>query len=159
MIDTYAPEAFSSMKKNLEFCWNFYKELSGKEKIRYIRNALISAKRAVMQEVRRTIYNLLPSHQLRNKVFSEERKRYLMEENYKMRKTMPVYQGKLTLFRGEERTLKAKHRVCIDSYLGWEKLASEIEMREIHGLHPDVLKDPYALSIARNLNLCLNKSQ
>lgn len=156
LIDTPAPEAFSSVIRNIEFCWNLYAGLPWKAKFRYIRNALISARRSGMQEIRRAIYNLLPSSELRQTFFSEERKRYLMEENYKMGKAR-FYPGKLTLFIGEERSLKQKHRVCVDSYLGWGKLAPEIEVFNIHGLHTDVLKDPYALSVARNLIHCLSK--
>lgn len=156
LIDTYAPRAFSSLWKNMVFSLKFFVKLSWKSKPRYLRNALIALRRVSMQETRRVLYNLLPTGKLRERLFSEERKRYLMVENYRAHKAR-FYPGNLTLFRSEERILKSKYRTCVDHVMGWGKLAPEIEVRDIPGLHEDVLKEPHAPSLAKTLFACLSE--
>jgi amino acid adenylation domain-containing protein len=146
MIDTYSPQAFSSLRRNLGFILEKYRKLSRKDRRHFLRNFLIGSRRAVVQAIRAGTYWLLSgkiSKQIRNRLYAGETRIKLIEIKY----TAKPYPGNLILLKSEEREKTYKYRVCRDDALGWAGLVQKAVVYPITGAHLETLREPHVQGI------------
>lgn len=146
ILDTRVEKSFTFRERKAAY-WRRVRRLRGRERLNYIAERVRRAGSNLMYRLGQVMDHPLP----RSVVNIKDTNRFA-SANY----TPTFYPGRVTLFR----TYRPPDLLGADDHsLGWDRLASEIEVHEVAGTHANMTEEPHVQVLAAKLRSCLDKGR
>ncbi|HYL98809.1 MAG TPA: non-ribosomal peptide synthetase, partial [Blastocatellia bacterium] len=151
LFDTYGPgyPKLLPARKRLAMHGKEFIRATPSEKLRLLRERILTNAIKVDKTVRRISYRYLMPSRLTRKDLKAEHQRILWNYAHK------PFRGRMNLFRALDQNIAWHH----DPFLGWNGLAAGgIQVHSVPGDHISLMAEPNVAELARTLGECLSRA-